>query len=349
MSRRRQLSNSNFAHEGPNTLVEIALFLHVFGTVKMKTRAFVVYTQALMLAPLNLHAIWGLAMYIFVFGTDEQQEKFHELVQLGHKSDGGLANLDFLMNFCFKGGAAIQHECPETLCSLAALQALIEPESVQVAVLLKSAYKLWKACPKANGTRQQGSKGTDLDDGGGHVVMKTIKRVNHMISRRYGAATKAQGFWRRCIVRLRIQPLLRTGMNLWRYTKNPEDLESMMHHAFSVLCFKLHFDHAKDLFTRFLGQDPQNALALFGLGTASIFTSPDEQGEKESALQALLEAQNLEFLPDTIMLYAEIFFDPTRHKIWLDAEPSWQRRSLHLCVCAIFSQWALADVSFHFA
>ena len=151
LSRKRRLAESASANDGPNTLVEIALFLHSLGAVETKARALVVYTQALMLAPLNLHAVWGLAIFLFVFGAEDQQGKFRELIRLGHKSDHGLANLDFLKNFCFLGGAAVQSECPEALCSLAALISLIDAESEDVAALLSRAYVLAEAREKGRG------------------------------------------------------------------------------------------------------------------------------------------------------------------------------------------------------
>ena len=64
LSRKRRLAGTASVSDGPNTLVEIALFLHSLGEVEAKGKAFLVYTQALMLAPLNLHAVWGLAIYL---------------------------------------------------------------------------------------------------------------------------------------------------------------------------------------------------------------------------------------------------------------------------------------------
>ena len=91
--------------------------------------------------------------------------------------------------------------------------------------------------------------------------------------------------------------------------------------------------------------DPGNALALFGLGIANVFVAPCEQGQElEAGIQRLEQARKLEIPRDALRLYGELFFDPIRHRIWLNAETSWQKKGLYLCVCALFSEWALAEV-----
>ena len=100
-----------------------------------------------------------------------------------------------------------------------------------------------------------------------------------------------------------------------------------------------------ELFSLYREMDPGNALALFGLGIANVFVAPCEQGQElEEAIQRLEQARKLEFPRDALGLYSELFFDPIRHRIWLDAETSWQKKGLYLCVCALFSEWALAEV-----
>ena len=170
-------------------------------------------------------------------------------------------------------------------------------------------------------------------------------RINHVVSTRYDAATKAQSLWRGCAVRFWLRPQLETRMNLWRYSAEPEDLRNVLHHALSVLCTDLQFHRATKIFSEYLDLDPNNALALFGLGIASVLATPGEdEGAKREALESLERARKLSFPRDALSLYAELFFDPTCHQIWLDAEASWQRKGLHLCVCALFCEWALGEV-----